>query len=115
MAYVDGFVIPVPKDKLEAYKAQATLCAQVWKEHGALEYRVHDIAALQRRVQHAFLHPQHFGRQRVDALRDGVAMERTGAKHAKNEKHQRAGRHLIFRHRLHRGSIQMPAPQVKDR
>jgi uncharacterized protein YbaA (DUF1428 family) len=36
MAYVDGFVIPVPKDKLEAYKAQAALCAQVWKEHGAL-------------------------------------------------------------------------------
>jgi uncharacterized protein YbaA (DUF1428 family) len=37
MAYVDGFVIPVPKDKLDAYKAQATLCAQVWKEHGALK------------------------------------------------------------------------------
>lgn len=36
MAYVDGFVIPVPQDKLEAYKAQAMLCAQIWKEHGAL-------------------------------------------------------------------------------
>ena len=36
MAYVDGFVIPMPKDKLEDYKAQATLCAQVWKEFGAL-------------------------------------------------------------------------------
>ena len=36
MAYVDGFVIPVPADKLDAYKAQAALCAQVWKEHGAL-------------------------------------------------------------------------------
>jgi uncharacterized protein YbaA (DUF1428 family) len=36
MAYVDGFVIPVPKDKLDAYKALAKLCAQVWKEHGAL-------------------------------------------------------------------------------
>ena len=36
MPYVDGFVIPVPKDKLEDYKAQATLCAQVWKEFGAL-------------------------------------------------------------------------------
>jgi uncharacterized protein YbaA (DUF1428 family) len=36
MAYVDGFVIPVPADRLDAYKAQATLCAQVWKEHGAL-------------------------------------------------------------------------------
>ena len=36
MAYVDGFVIPVPKDKIEEYQAMATLCAQVWKEHGAL-------------------------------------------------------------------------------
>ncbi len=36
MAYVDGFVIPVPGDRLEDYKALATLCAQIWKEHGAL-------------------------------------------------------------------------------
>ena len=37
MAYVDGFVIPVPADKLDEYKKLATLCAQVWKEHGALK------------------------------------------------------------------------------
>jgi uncharacterized protein YbaA (DUF1428 family) len=36
MAYVDGFVIPVPAEKVEEYKALARLCAQVWKEHGAL-------------------------------------------------------------------------------
>ena len=36
MAYVDGFVIPVAKDKLDAYKQLAAICAQVWKEHGAL-------------------------------------------------------------------------------
>lgn len=36
MAYVDGFVIPVPKDRLEDYKTLAALCAQVWREHGAL-------------------------------------------------------------------------------
>ena len=36
MAYVDGFVIPVRKDKLDEYTRLATLCAQVWKEHGAL-------------------------------------------------------------------------------
>jgi uncharacterized protein YbaA (DUF1428 family) len=36
MAYIDGFVIPVPKNRLEDYKAQATLCTQVWKEYGAL-------------------------------------------------------------------------------
>ena len=36
MAYVDGFVIPVPKDKLDAYKDLARLCDKVWREHGAL-------------------------------------------------------------------------------
>lgn len=37
--YVDGFLLAVPKDKLDAYKAMATLAGQVWKEHGALDYR----------------------------------------------------------------------------
>jgi len=38
MAYVDGFVVPVPKDKLDAYKALAQKGAEVWMEHGALSY-----------------------------------------------------------------------------
>jgi uncharacterized protein YbaA (DUF1428 family) len=37
--YVDGFVIPVPKKNLEAYRRLATLCAEIWREHGALEVR----------------------------------------------------------------------------
>jgi uncharacterized protein YbaA (DUF1428 family) len=36
--YVDGFVVPVPKRKLAAYKAMARLGRKVWMEHGALEY-----------------------------------------------------------------------------
>lgn len=36
--YVDGFVLPVPKNKLADYKKIATLAGKVWKEHGALEY-----------------------------------------------------------------------------
>ena len=39
MSYVDGFVIPVPKKKLAAYKRMAQLGAKIWMEHGALEYR----------------------------------------------------------------------------
>jgi uncharacterized protein YbaA (DUF1428 family) len=38
MAYVDGFIVPVPKDKIEAYKALARTAGEVWKEHGALAY-----------------------------------------------------------------------------
>jgi uncharacterized protein YbaA (DUF1428 family) len=38
MAYVDGFVIPVPKSGLAAYKAIARKAGKVWKEHGALDY-----------------------------------------------------------------------------
>jgi uncharacterized protein YbaA (DUF1428 family) len=39
MPYVDGFVVPVPKDKLEAYKKMSLECGAVWKEFGALEFR----------------------------------------------------------------------------
>jgi uncharacterized protein YbaA (DUF1428 family) len=38
MPYVDGFVLAVPKDKLEAYKELARLAGTVWKDHGALSY-----------------------------------------------------------------------------
>lgn len=38
MAYVDGFVLAVPKDKLDAYKEMAQLGAEVWMEYGALSY-----------------------------------------------------------------------------
>ncbi len=39
MTYVDGFVVPVPKAKLDQYIELANLAGQVWREHGALEYR----------------------------------------------------------------------------
>jgi uncharacterized protein YbaA (DUF1428 family) len=38
MSYVDGFVIPVPRKNLAAYRKMARLAAKVWMEHGALEY-----------------------------------------------------------------------------
>jgi uncharacterized protein YbaA (DUF1428 family) len=34
--YVDGFVLAVPRDNLDAYKALALRAGAVWKEHGAL-------------------------------------------------------------------------------
>jgi uncharacterized protein YbaA (DUF1428 family) len=39
MSYVDGFVLPVPRRKLAAYKKLATVASKVWRDHGALEYR----------------------------------------------------------------------------
>jgi uncharacterized protein YbaA (DUF1428 family) len=38
MPYVDGFVIPVQKDKVETYKAHARSAGEVWKEFGALDF-----------------------------------------------------------------------------
>jgi uncharacterized protein YbaA (DUF1428 family) len=38
MTYVDGFVLAVPKDKLDAYKTLARTAGEVWKEYGALDY-----------------------------------------------------------------------------
>lgn len=37
--YIDGFIIPVAIDRLEEYRALAEEAAQIWKEHGALDYR----------------------------------------------------------------------------
>ncbi len=36
--YVDGFIVPVPKRNLEAYRRLAERAGEVWREHGALEY-----------------------------------------------------------------------------
>jgi uncharacterized protein YbaA (DUF1428 family) len=37
--YVDGFVVPVPKQHLDAYRRMARRAGKIWREHGALEYR----------------------------------------------------------------------------
>ena len=39
MAYVDGFVLPVPKKKLKAYLKMAQWGKRVWLKHGALDYK----------------------------------------------------------------------------
>jgi uncharacterized protein YbaA (DUF1428 family) len=36
--YVDGFVVPVPKKNVAAYRAMARKAGKVWREYGALEY-----------------------------------------------------------------------------
>lgn len=37
-AYIDGFVLPVPKKNLAAYKRMSRLMGKVWREHGAVSY-----------------------------------------------------------------------------
>ena len=37
--YVDGFVLPLPKRKLDAYRRMSRKAGKIWREHGALEYR----------------------------------------------------------------------------
>ena len=39
MSYVDGFVVPVPKKNLAAYRVLSKKAGKIWREHGALEYR----------------------------------------------------------------------------
>lgn len=36
--YVDGFVVPVPTENLDAYRRMARKAGKIWREHGALEY-----------------------------------------------------------------------------
>ena len=37
--YVDGYVVPVPRKNLAAYRRMAQKAGKVWMDHGALEYR----------------------------------------------------------------------------
>jgi uncharacterized protein YbaA (DUF1428 family) len=37
--YVDGFIVPVPKKNLDAYRRISQRAGKIWREHGALEYR----------------------------------------------------------------------------
>ena len=39
MGYVDGFVLPVPKKNLKAYRRLAQQAGKIWREHGALDYK----------------------------------------------------------------------------
>ena len=39
MAYVDGFVVPVPKKKVQIYRRLAQKAGKIWREHGALDYK----------------------------------------------------------------------------
>jgi|SRR5215213_552123 len=38
MSYVDGFLLPVPEEKLKLYRSIAQKAGRIWKEHGALQY-----------------------------------------------------------------------------
>ena len=39
MPYVDGFLLPIRKNKLEAYRKISRRAGKVWREHGALDYK----------------------------------------------------------------------------
>lgn len=37
--YVDGFLIPVPKKNIAAYRKMAQAAGKIWKEYGAIDYK----------------------------------------------------------------------------
>lgn len=39
MSYVDGYVIPVPKKKINAYRKMARIGLKMWRKFGALDYK----------------------------------------------------------------------------
>jgi uncharacterized protein YbaA (DUF1428 family) len=39
MRYVDGFLLAVPRRKMEAYRRMAQKAGRIWLKYGALEYR----------------------------------------------------------------------------
>ncbi|HQH27893.1 MAG TPA: DUF1428 domain-containing protein, partial [Oligoflexia bacterium] len=39
MSYVDGYLLPLPKKNVGAYRRMAAKAGKIWKEHGALDYK----------------------------------------------------------------------------
>lgn len=39
MSYIDGFVVPVPKNRVADYRRLALRAGRIWKELGALDYK----------------------------------------------------------------------------
>jgi uncharacterized protein YbaA (DUF1428 family) len=39
MVYIDGFVVPVPKKNIDAYRRMARKAGKLWKEYGAIEFK----------------------------------------------------------------------------
>lgn len=39
MTYVDGYVLPLPKENRDAYRAMAQKAGAIWIKHGALGYK----------------------------------------------------------------------------
>jgi uncharacterized protein YbaA (DUF1428 family) len=39
MQYIDGFVVPIPKRKVQAYRRMSQKAGKIWREYGALDYR----------------------------------------------------------------------------
>jgi uncharacterized protein YbaA (DUF1428 family) len=39
MPYVDGFVLPIPRDNLKVYARMARKAGKIWREHGAVDYK----------------------------------------------------------------------------
>ena len=59
MPYVDGFLLPLPKDNVEAYRKQAEAAGKIWREHGALGY--HECLAEDMDAQGLVAFPQAIG------------------------------------------------------
>ncbi len=37
--YIDGFALPIPRDHLNEYKHLVESISEIWKEHGAIDYK----------------------------------------------------------------------------
>jgi uncharacterized protein YbaA (DUF1428 family) len=69
--YVDGFVLPVAKKNLAAYRRVARLAGKVWREHGALQYVecvAEELEAVHGGEKHKSLFPKMAGLKRGEVV-----------------------------------------------
>lgn len=83
--YIDGFVLPVPRARLDEYQRMVQAVADIWKEHGALDYREFVGDDLEREGTRSFADVS--GATDDDAIVFGwVAFESRAARDVANEK-----------------------------
>jgi uncharacterized protein YbaA (DUF1428 family) len=66
MQYVDGYVLPIAKKNLEAYRRMAQKAGRMWREHGALEFR--ECAGDDLKVQMGIPFPRRFKVKRGETV-----------------------------------------------
>ena len=83
--YIDGFTFPIARDRLDEYRALVAAVAEIWREHGALEYREYMLDAAEHEGLRSFVDTVEASEEEVVVF-GWVVFADKDARYAANEK-----------------------------